>query len=128
MCSSLDFYYYNGSGIGMVFNNFPNGALDFIGALCGLVCLSQTAVFIERYFKHLRKLLIFCGRNTMMFLIFHLIELNFINWYGFLSLLGIEIKQTNIVPILVIKIIWCAFFAYVFGCIKNSTLQKNLIK
>lgn len=126
LCGLVWFFtIYNGSGIGMVFNNFPNGVLDFIGALCGLVCLSQTAVFIDRHFKYLGKMLTFCGRNTMVFLIFHLIELDFIDWYKFLSLFGINVQQTNIILILVIKIIWCAIFVYISKYIKEHTLYKK---
>lgn len=75
----------------MVSNTYKNGMLDIIGAVCAtyvilILCKKFASV------KWIATILTFYGKNTLIFLCFHLIELNMFPWTrvsGFLNGCGI---------------------------------------
>ena len=95
----------------MVNNTYKNGMLDVIGAVCAvyvilLICKQLVAV------KWLAAILAFYGRNTLIFLCFHLIELNMFPWYRVVEYLdnrGIDGGMSTIIVCLA-KVAWVTFW------------------
>lgn len=116
------FVIYRCNGIIMVNNEFDYGLLDFIGGICGCICISEFSKVLNLYTKYLKKFLIFCGRNTFIILIFHLIELNYINWENALTSVGVVMFSEIIREIILlgIKLIWCLSFSILWKFIRRQ--------
>lgn len=128
-CWSIwSFVFCCGSGLYMVTNTYPLGLLDFIGAICGSACIVYVSQIIDRYTQILKRGLIFLGQNTIVILIFHLVELNFIDWKK-LPYYLIESGIGNIGQMMLIflyKLFWCILFIFLKNRIIN--LKKEVIK
>ncbi len=64
----------------MVGNNYGHGFLDVIGAVSATFLILKFSGFLERKCTAIAKLLSFYGRNSLIVLCFHLVELNTFPW------------------------------------------------
>lgn len=87
-------------------NSFPNGAFDFIGGGCGAICIIFIAKSLLGYvrFEKVWNMWIWLGRNSLIILCLHLIELNMIPWNKILNVIGMNAHL--FIPILILKITW----------------------
>ena len=88
-------------------NQFPLGPFDFIGEGCSALCLILIFKYFHEKYKYniCTKGLTWLGRNSLIVLCFHLIELNCIPWSRFLSVVGMT--DYLFIPIFLLKVIWC---------------------
>ena len=103
-------------------NRFPLGPIDFIGGgLSALCVILIVKYFYEKYdCKILSKGLTWFGRNSLIMLCFHLIELNCIPWSRLLSVVGIT--DHLFIPIFLLKVTWCVVCVFFV----NHSQLKNV--
>ena len=91
--------------IGIVTNQYPNGAFGFIGG-CGALCVILIVKYLidHLYSQIILTSLKWMGKNSLTILCMHLIELNMMPWGALLSIFGF----TNhfLIPIFLLKLIW----------------------
>lgn len=92
--------------IGIVTNQYPNGAFDFIGGGCGALCVILIVKYVSNHInlQAILNPLKWMGKNSLTILCMHLIELNMIPWWALLNLFGFTNHLFN--PILLLKLIW----------------------
>lgn len=111
------------SSISMVSNYYKTGLLDMIGGICGTYYFVYISKFISKYTKYIKSALTFIGKETLVILCFHLIELNLFPWHKLIKLLSNYFKiQYEKPTILVFKFIWVVLIA-IF--LKYIPLLKN---
>lgn len=98
-------------------NTYTYGLFSLIGAI-------SISYFVAKLSKLLEKIPIICnvlsyiGKNTLIILCFHLIELNFIDWPHIITLSN---DFMNISIILVLKILWALLFIQI---VRHTPLKK----
>ena len=101
-----------GTNLGLVQAVFPNGILDFIGAIIGSYVIINFSKKIDRYYEKIARILEYYGNNTLIILWAHIIELSIVPWdekWIWLNSLGIPyILQVWI--ILMVKILWATIW------------------
>ncbi len=108
----------------MVNNVYVNGALDIIGAVCG----TYIVLLLSKWLSHIKwiaLILKFYGQNTLVFMCFHLIELNMLPWsyvYTFLNNYGIYGYACTCI-VIIIKIIWSTFW---IGVVNNVSFLRGI--
>lgn len=96
----------------LVRNYFGNGLLDVVGAFCACYFIVKISGWIEKYAKRICNILAFFGRNSLIILCFHTIELKLIPWDSiklvFSGITGLNVESIGIIIIIIIlKILWC---------------------
>ena len=111
-----------GNGTGFVTASFPMGYFDFMGVLSGCIVWYKIALLIEHRTIFIKKLLEITGRNTLYILIFHLFELNWINWSGLMSaiLRGNSYGLIDRIILFTIKFL----FSFIMALIVNFFIRK----
>ncbi len=77
----------------MVCNYYKNGIMDVIGGVSGTFLCIKLSMFIEKYLRVIKKLLIFVGRNSLLCMCIHLFSLDCLNWvtiHNILQKIGIQ--------------------------------------
>lgn len=112
-----------GNGVYMVTNHYPLGLMDFIGAICGSACLAWISQWLDSISLLLKSGLCYLGRNSVIILVFHLAELNFVPWETIYR--GIFCDSFTITGktavILILKVLWSILFVEIVHRIKQVT-------
>lgn len=99
-------------GFWMVSNFCGNGILDIIGGFAGSYCIVYICKWIEQLAPLLSKILIFYGKNSLVVLCLHLLELNLFPWHLVLNPLSqygiVGWKSTVLIIILKIALLTIA--------------------
>lgn len=88
----------------IVRNCYPNGAFDFIGGGCGTICV----IIIARYLlvnvglEKVWNILIWFGKNSLIILCVHLIEMDFFPYQKVFSQIGI--REHLFLPTIILKL------------------------
>ena len=101
-----------GSRVYMVTNHYPLGAMNFIAAICGTACLAWIAQWVEHHSVLIKATLRYLGGNSIIILIFHLVELNFIPWDNVYSFIFKDSASSagKILVIILMKVLWSVMF------------------
>lgn len=103
---------------------FPNGVLDIIGAIAGSYFVIDISKYIDEKLDKLASILSFYGKNTLIILCAHIIELSIIPWnekWTQLESIGLPyILQVWI--IVSFKIVWVTVWIFIVN--KNSFLKN----
>ncbi|MBN1294324.1 MAG: acyltransferase family protein [Candidatus Latescibacteria bacterium] len=95
------------SRLSLVSCTLKNGFLDVIGAVCAIYFIIHFSIIISRL-EILSRIFSYIGRNTLIILCFHLIELNVFPWKlirGYLS--GFDLSATGMFwMVMGIKFLW----------------------
>lgn len=75
------------------------GLYDIVGCICGSYCVLLLSKYIELYSRHLSGLLSYFGRNSIIVLCVHIIELNFISWREVASILPAPIWCSSVIAV-----------------------------
>ena len=95
-------------GLYMVNNAYENGILDIAGALAGSYVIIIICMFLCKYCSGIKKILLFYGKNSLIVLCFHLVELNMFPWgmvYGYIISHGMSDAEYFVIQI-VGKMLW----------------------
>ena len=85
-------------------NSFPNGFFDVIGSVCGSICMILISGAIARV--QVFHVLSWFGKNSLIILCVHLVELNVIPWNQIANLI-FRVKEPIILYVLLMKFFWC---------------------
>lgn len=87
---------------------FPDLLLNISGACAAEIVLLSAGIYLENqgYLKRIRTILELIGRETLVFLSFHLIELNVFPWRYVMNFFGMP-RPLETVAIYCLKVIWC---------------------
>ncbi|WP_461811464.1 acyltransferase family protein [Faecalimonas sp.] len=111
----------------MVGNNYGGGLLDVIGAICAAFLILKFSKFLEKKCKKIAELLSLYGKNSLIVLCFHLIELNTFTW----SILSGQFSYvTGLVIVFVCKVIWSIamiFMVYKIPLLRNVYNVKQKV-
>jgi len=77
-------YYGN---IEMVRNYYDDGIIDVIGGVSGTFMCIKFSILIDKYFKIIKKCLVFIGKNSLLCMCIHLFSLDCLNWITINNLL-----------------------------------------
>lgn len=111
-------------GIWLVHNYLGNGLADYIVTICASVLVIYISVFIQNNSVVLIKILSYFGKNSLIILCFHLIELNFFRFYDFSNHVGQYFGFSDLEKLLFLIVIKL-FYIY----ISSITLNKfHLLK
>lgn len=118
-------------GFWLVHNFLGNGWLDIITSLCGTYVIILISKCICEKYSIVKQLLAFYGRNSLIVLCFHVVELDLFSWgtvKGYLQLnMGFTVDESTIATF-VFKLIWCTMMVFVVNYIpllKNIFFQKK---
>jgi len=105
----------------LVHCDIGRGFIDIIGSLGGCLFIILISMLIERKIKILAVPLSFLGKNSLIFLIAHIIELNTFKWMTLLDKIFPDGSNQNYyLPIVIIlKFIWIITFTVIFSNIKS---------
>lgn len=104
-----------GGSLYMVRNYYGNGLLDVIGALAAVYLIIIICRYIDTKKNVLGKILGFLGRNSLVILCAHLIEINFMIGFIYRYITNLLLPQSVIYFLLfVYKTIFCIFILIVF--------------
>lgn len=100
-----------GGRLYLVRNYFGNGLLDVAGAFCACFFVVKFSGWIEKYAKRISGILAFFGKNSLIILCFHTIELKLFPWDHiksfFSEITGLNIDSTEIIIIIIaLKVLW----------------------
>lgn len=111
--------------IGVVENQYPNGAFDFIGGGAGAVCVIWIVKYIDEHMNMpiISRGLSWMGRNSMEMLCLHLFELNMIPWDKVLNFFGV--KNNIFILIFTCKMLWAVVGTVLIEKIKKHLQQKE---
>lgn len=79
----------------LVHNDFGTGAIDVFCSLCACLCVFMIAMGVDHLGGKLATILAYFGKNSLIVLCVHIIELDLINWGSF-----IEYMSTKGIPYL----------------------------
>ncbi len=71
---------YYGGRLYMVGNTYGNGLLDVIGSFCAVFTIVWISMLIEKFIPVITKFFGFIGKNTLIILCTHIIEMNVFPW------------------------------------------------
>lgn len=105
----------------LVHCDIGRGFIDIIGSLGGCLFIILLSRLIESKIKILAVPLSFLGKNSLIFLIAHIIELNTFKWMTLLDKIFPDGSNQNYyLPIVIIlKFIWIITFTVIFSNIKS---------
>ena len=113
-------------GFWLVVNFLGNGVMDIVTSLCGAYVIFRFSMAIEKYVPLIRQFLVFCGRNSLIILSAHIIELNTFPWGILIEFLcnrfGLSYEFALYI-IFVFKVIWCIV---VVGLVYKVPLLKSV--
>lgn len=113
----------SGFEIEMSTRQYPGYILCIIEAIAGSILCIGTSIFIE---SHTRKTALFftwCGRNSMIILIIHCLEMRFLNWNSFIfDNFPITL---NWITIFIIKLVLILLLTWTIVQIKNIIKYLN---
>lgn len=104
----------------MVGNNYGGGFLDVIGAVSATFLILKFSKFLEKKCGKIAELLSLYGKNSLIVLCFHLVELNTFPWS---VLSGKFSYPTGLVVVFACKVIWSIAMIYV---VHKITLLRNV--
>ncbi|MGN1337712.1 MAG: acyltransferase family protein [Candidatus Coprovivens sp.] len=95
--------------------DFGRGIFDIIGSLCACVCIITLSKFIEYSTNYLSKILCFFGKNSLLVLFVHIVELNLFQWEGVIGNVPLAYQAY---VILVLKLVFILTCVYILSKIK----------
>lgn len=101
----------NFKGIWLVHNELGNGLMDVLVTLCASYGVILLARWLERTSRVWKHILLFFGRNSLIILCFHIVELNLAPWKELRLPLEQSFGFTHDEAMLVtvpLKLLWCA--------------------
>lgn len=101
----------------LVHSDIGRGFIDIFGSLSGCLIIVLISMLIEKKVKFLRVPLAFFGRNSLIFLIAHIIELDTFRWWALLDKIFPDgLPQKYYIPsVIVLKFIFIITFTVVFS-------------
>lgn len=70
----------NGIQIEMATRRYPGYYLSYMAAVCGSIMIIYLSQITERMLPRISEFFSWCGRNSMIILAFHCLEMRFFNW------------------------------------------------
>lgn len=117
-----------GGQLYMVKNYYGNGLFDVIGAVCATYIVLLLSKAIEKKLNIIAKILNFYGKNTLMILCFHLIDLDTFPWEVMTNSLHITGTRSGSLLVLAGRIVWvtiAVLLANKIPIIKNVFSEKQ---
>lgn len=116
-----------GGRLYLVRNYFGNGLLDVAGAFCACYLVVKFSTWIEKGASRICSILAFLGKNSLIILCFHTIELKLMPWESvkvfFSEITGWNAGSTGIAIIIIgFKILWSV--AWVFIVLRIPFLKR----
>ncbi len=111
---------YNKSMVIIGNNTYSYGVFSILGAIAISYWIAKFSKQLEKT-KYVSKFLSYLGRNTLVILCFHLIELDYIKWENIISFNNLYI---NCIIIYILKILWALFFIKLV----DKTFLKRIYK
>lgn len=118
-----------GGHLYMVQNYYGNGLLDMMGAICATYIILLISRMIEKKADLFARILTFYGKNSIIVLCFHLIELDTFRWNLLTDSLGITGTRNGTIVLLIGRILWATLSVIVVNkipIIKNIFTGKSL--
>ena len=108
-------------GTWYVKNYLGNGPFEILAALSMSFLVIKLCFFIsnKKYMKYASNLLKWFGKNSIIVLAFHIIELDLFPWPLFIENLAVYVSGTYILPcIIAMKLLWAALGIIIINNIK----------
>lgn len=118
-------------GFWLVHNYLGNGLLDIITSLCGTYVIVLISKWICKKSRIIKQVLSFYGRNSLIVLCFHTVELDLFQWSTVTDYLQTNAMFTvngSIMVVFVLKVIWCTVMIFAVNHIpilKGIFFQKK---
>lgn len=118
------------NGFWLVHNYFGNGWLDFLCSLAASIVIIAGSQYICKTNEWLKRSLMFFGRNSLIILCAHLIDLNVLSSYikaisnYISSILAMNANQSTIILVM-IRVLYVLFAVLIVGGIKRIVVFLN---
>ena len=101
----------------LVHCDIGRGFIDIFGSLCGCFIIVLLSMLIERKIKFLSVPLAFFGKNSLIFLIAHIIELDTFRWWALLDkIFPAGLPEKYYIPaVIILKFVWIIVFTVIFS-------------
>ncbi len=112
----------------LVHSDYGRGIVDLIGSLCasGVIIFISYLLFSQK-FRYLNRYLSYIGKNSLIFLCAHFIELRTFPWWQIVnSILKDSYSDIKAIYLkIVLKILWASVCTYGFIALKNIVVKKG---
>lgn len=106
----------------LVGNYSLNLLIDILGALAGSYVVIFVSIIIEKI-DVFKRLFVFWGRNSLVMLCAHIVELTFIPWNRIWGIVGIQNIVLVVICTTLAKLIWCTVIIKCIAYLKSLKLS-----
>ncbi len=117
-------------GFWLVHNYFGNGWLDFLISIAASLLVVYLSVCLSRSNALLRSFFLFFGKNSLIILCFHMIEMAVLpigEWNARLSSLLSLNGLWSVLLLIVLKILFCTLAVLIWNAVRNAFAGKTAV-